>query len=227
MRRRWPPECSVSDSLFSSVPGRREDTHVRMPMERPLLAHSSLARGFHPGYLIADPSSRASGVGSCPRDLVGMQGQAPSRCPPRRVRTRPAACLTHEPFPKIGIRSRGKILRTWIWAGRVAKIALQMTRSWARPGSERHAAACHRSSQTRDSRRDRRQSGECTMPDVDPDRIRMMAEAARVPLRADAPARIARAVAPTVTRFGAEKLALALETEPSTFVVVQRREIEP
>jgi len=65
------------------------------------------------------------------------------------------------------------------------------------------------------------------MPDVDPDRIRMMAEAARVPLRADAPARIARAVAPTVTRFGAEKLALALETEPSTFAVVQRREIEP
>jgi len=65
------------------------------------------------------------------------------------------------------------------------------------------------------------------MPDVDPDRIRTMAEAARVPLRADAPARIARAVAPTVTRFAAEKLCLALETEPSTFVVVQRREIEP
>jgi hypothetical protein len=63
------------------------------------------------------------------------------------------------------------------------------------------------------------------MSDVEPDRIRVMAEAARVPLRADAPQRIARAVAPNVARFAAEKLALALETEPSTFVVVQRREI--
>jgi len=65
------------------------------------------------------------------------------------------------------------------------------------------------------------------MSDLDPERIRIMAEAARVPLRADAPARIARAVAPNVARFAAEKLALALETEPSTFVVVQRREIDP
>jgi hypothetical protein len=64
------------------------------------------------------------------------------------------------------------------------------------------------------------------MPDVDPERIRVMAVAARVPLRAEAPARIARAVAPNIARFAAEKLALPLETEPSTFVVVQRREIE-
>jgi hypothetical protein len=63
------------------------------------------------------------------------------------------------------------------------------------------------------------------MSDVDPDRIRVMAEAARVPLRADAPHRIARAVAPNIARFAAEKLALPLETEPSTFVVVQWREI--
>src|SRR5262245_66668968 len=102
-----------------------------------------------------------------------------------------------------------------------------MTRSWARPGSERHAAACHRSTQPRDTRRDRRQSGECTMPDVDPDRIRMMAEAARVPLRADARARIARAVAPTATRVGGEKLARALATEPSTFAVADLRGVEP
>src|SRR5215510_15254347 len=76
MRRRWPPECSVSDSLFSSVSGRREDTHVRKPMECPLLAHSSLARGSHPAYLIGDPGSRAAGVGSCPRNLVGMTSDA-------------------------------------------------------------------------------------------------------------------------------------------------------
>src|SRR5262245_39271421 len=68
---------------------------------------------------------------------------------------------------------------------------------------------------------------ETQMSDVDPERIRIMAEAARVPLRADAPARVARAVAPNVARFAAEKLALALETEPSTFIVVQRREIDP
>jgi hypothetical protein len=63
------------------------------------------------------------------------------------------------------------------------------------------------------------------MPDVDPERVRVLAEAARVPLRAGAPERIARAVMPTVTRFAAENLAIELETEPSTFVVVQRREI--
>jgi hypothetical protein len=64
------------------------------------------------------------------------------------------------------------------------------------------------------------------MPDIDPERIRVMAEAARVPLRPDAAARIARAVAPTVARFAAEKVVLSLETEPSSFVVVQRREID-
>lgn len=65
------------------------------------------------------------------------------------------------------------------------------------------------------------------MPDIDPERIRVLAEAARVPLRTESPERIARAVTPTVTRFAAENLALALEAEPSTFVVVQRREIVP
>jgi hypothetical protein len=65
------------------------------------------------------------------------------------------------------------------------------------------------------------------MPDVDPERICVLAEAARVPLRAESPERIARAVTPTITRFAAENLAIPLETEPSTFVVVQRREIEP
>jgi hypothetical protein len=61
---------------------------------------------------------------------------------------------------------------------------------------------------------------------VDPERVRLIAEATGVPLRPEAPARIARAVAPTVARFAAAKLALPFETEPSTYVVVQRREIE-
>ena len=64
------------------------------------------------------------------------------------------------------------------------------------------------------------------MPDdVSPERVRLIAAAARVPLEAASPARIARAVTPPVTRFAAEKLAIPFEVEPSTFVVVQRREI--
>ncbi|WP_088343373.1 MULTISPECIES: hypothetical protein [Rhodomicrobium] len=60
--------------------------------------------------------------------------------------------------------------------------------------------------------------------EITPERIRLNAEAARVALGADVPARIARAVAPVFTRFTAEKLALPLEVEPSTFLVVQRGE---
>ena len=65
------------------------------------------------------------------------------------------------------------------------------------------------------------------MPDdINPERVRLIARAARIALPADAPPRIARAVSPTITRFAAEKLAVPFEVEPSTFVVVQRREIE-
>jgi hypothetical protein len=65
------------------------------------------------------------------------------------------------------------------------------------------------------------------MPDdIDPERIRVIAAAARIPLGADSAARVARAVTPTVARFAAEKLAIPFETEPSTFVVAQRRETE-
>ena len=65
------------------------------------------------------------------------------------------------------------------------------------------------------------------MPDdINPERVRLIAEAARVPLRPEAPARIARAVGPTAQRFAAEKVTVPFETEPSTFVVVQRKEIE-
>ena len=62
------------------------------------------------------------------------------------------------------------------------------------------------------------------MPDVSPERIAALAAAARVPLSEDGPARIARAVTPTVTRYAAENLAIPLETEPSSFTVVQRRD---
>jgi hypothetical protein len=57
-----------------------------------------------------------------------------------------------------------------------------------------------------------------------PECIRNMAEAARVPLRPDAPPRIARATASVKTRFAAENLAIPLEVEPVTFVVEQSKE---
>jgi len=63
------------------------------------------------------------------------------------------------------------------------------------------------------------------MPDeISPDRIAMMAAAARVPLPPDGAARIARAVTPMVARYAAENIAMALETEPSTFVAVQHKD---
>jgi hypothetical protein len=61
---------------------------------------------------------------------------------------------------------------------------------------------------------------------VDPERIRIISEAARVPLAKDAQARVARAVTPSVTRFAAGPVAIPFETEPSTFLVVQRRELK-
>jgi hypothetical protein len=51
-----------------------------------------------------------------------------------------------------------------------------------------------------------------------------MAEAARVPIGADATVRIARALTPTIANFAALRLALPLEVEPSTFTVLLRRE---
>jgi hypothetical protein len=64
------------------------------------------------------------------------------------------------------------------------------------------------------------------MPDdILADRIRLNAAAARVALGEDAPSRIARAVTPTLARLEAEKLAIALEVEPSNFTVIQRGEI--
>ena len=62
------------------------------------------------------------------------------------------------------------------------------------------------------------------MPDVPPERIAALAAAARVPIADEAPARIARAVTPTVARYAQENIAMPLETEPSSFVVIQRKD---
>jgi hypothetical protein len=62
---------------------------------------------------------------------------------------------------------------------------------------------------------------------ISPDRVIALAAAVRVPLAPDDAARIARAVSPTAARIAAAKLELPLESEPGTFVVVQRREIRP
>jgi hypothetical protein len=56
-------------------------------------------------------------------------------------------------------------------------------------------------------------------------RIRLNAEAVRIALAEDAPDRIARAVTPTLERLAEGKLTIPLEVEPSSFAVVQRREI--
>ena len=63
------------------------------------------------------------------------------------------------------------------------------------------------------------------MPDDLPQRIRLNAAAVRIALGDDAPARIARAVTPTIARLEQGVLAIPLEVEPSTFAVLQRREI--
>ena len=62
------------------------------------------------------------------------------------------------------------------------------------------------------------------MSDVSPERIAALAAAARVPIPEVAPERIARAVTPTVTRYAAENIAMPLETEPSSFLVVQHKD---
>jgi hypothetical protein len=65
------------------------------------------------------------------------------------------------------------------------------------------------------------------MPDdISADRVTAIATAARIPLTPIDAERIARAVAPTVARFAAAKIDLAMEIEPANFAAVQRREIE-
>ncbi|MGA2129412.1 MAG: hypothetical protein ABSG76_25045 [Xanthobacteraceae bacterium] len=61
--------------------------------------------------------------------------------------------------------------------------------------------------------------------EVTPDRIAAMAAAARVPISPEACVSVTRSVMPTVAQLSAHPITLALETEPSSFTVVQRREI--
>ena len=64
------------------------------------------------------------------------------------------------------------------------------------------------------------------MPDeVTEERVAAIASAARIPIPSGAAARIAQAVGPNAARFAAIDLGMPFETEPSTFVVVQRREL--
>ena len=66
------------------------------------------------------------------------------------------------------------------------------------------------------------------MPDgISSDRVLANSRAARVPLKPEDATRIARAVANVAARFAAAEIELALETEPASFLVVQRREISP
>jgi hypothetical protein len=57
-------------------------------------------------------------------------------------------------------------------------------------------------------------------------RVETLAAAARVPLPEGSAQRIANAIAPTIVRLANAQLDVPLETEPSTFLVVQRREID-
>jgi hypothetical protein len=63
------------------------------------------------------------------------------------------------------------------------------------------------------------------MSDETAERITTIAAAAQVPLAPGAASRIAGATAATIARFAGEQVEIALEIEPSTFVVVQRREL--
>ena len=61
------------------------------------------------------------------------------------------------------------------------------------------------------------------MPDVTPERVAMMADAARIPLPAGSASRIAKAVAPAVARMAEPDIAIAFEVEPSTYEMIARR----
>jgi hypothetical protein len=61
------------------------------------------------------------------------------------------------------------------------------------------------------------------MADVTPERIAMMAAAARVPLPDGSAERIAKAVAPVAARMAQDDIAIAFEVEPSTYEMIARR----
>jgi hypothetical protein len=60
--------------------------------------------------------------------------------------------------------------------------------------------------------------------EISPERVAALAAGARIALPPDGAARIARAVTPMISRFGAAKIAMPLETEPSSFVAVQHKD---
>ena len=98
----------------------------------------------------------------------------------------------------------------------------------------RHQAASHRVDPTAGhSRADRSFAleesliwGELMPEEITAARVETLAAAARVSLPEGSATRIANAIAPTIARLANAQLDLSLETEPSTFVVVQRREID-
>ncbi len=61
------------------------------------------------------------------------------------------------------------------------------------------------------------------MADVTPERIAIMAAAARVPLPDGSPARIAKAVAPVLARMAQDDIAITFEVEPATYEMIARR----
>lgn len=65
------------------------------------------------------------------------------------------------------------------------------------------------------------------MAEVTPERITIMAAAARVPLPDGSAERIARAVAPVAARMAQDDVVIAFEVEPATYEVVARRGAKP
>ena len=57
-----------------------------------------------------------------------------------------------------------------------------------------------------------------------PERVAMLAAAARVPLSPETAARVARSVSPTVARLNDAPVDFPFETEPSSFQVIQQQD---
>lgn len=64
------------------------------------------------------------------------------------------------------------------------------------------------------------------MSDISPDRVATIAVAARIPLAEGRAARIAAAVGPLVARYAAGDIAMPLETEPSSYLLVQHKDAD-
>lgn len=61
------------------------------------------------------------------------------------------------------------------------------------------------------------------MAEVTPERVAIMAAAARVPLPDGSAERIAKAVAPVAARMAQDDIVIAFEVEPATYEMVARR----